>query len=101
MSAWLRLYQEKFVTTVTVHLQKKEGVKYKVKAQWATEDRMRDVLKLREPFSPITHKTLSSCLVYPGLFHPRSRIKAVKEYCEGNSGFVMSLGSFKLDLPGY
>ena len=33
---------------MTQLIKSKEGVKYKVKAQWATEDKMRDILKLRE-----------------------------------------------------
>ena len=45
------LLEEKFITSVKMLIQQTEGVKYKVKAQWATEDRMRDVLKLRECFS--------------------------------------------------
>ena len=40
--------EEKFISAVTHMIKSKEGIKYKVKAQWATEDKMRDVLKLRE-----------------------------------------------------
>ena len=40
--------QEAFIWNVNIQLRKKEGVKYRVKAQWATEDKMRDVLKLKE-----------------------------------------------------
>ena len=40
--------QDKFITTVCLEIKEKEGVKIKIRAQWATEDKMRDVLKLRE-----------------------------------------------------
>ncbi|CAL1128311.1 unnamed protein product [Cladocopium goreaui] len=48
-----------FINYVTVETEKRQSVKVKVKAQWASEDKMREVLK----FSA-------------------ARIKAVKDYCE-------------------
>lgn len=42
------LWEEKFVRAVTVTLKREEEVAFKVKAQFASEDTMRDVLKLKE-----------------------------------------------------
>ena len=41
-------WQARFIAQVEIQIKQKEVLKYKVKAQWATEDKMRDVLKLRE-----------------------------------------------------
>ena len=39
-------WQAAFITTVTLEIQEKESIKLRVKAQWATEDKMREVLKI-------------------------------------------------------
>lgn len=40
------LVQATFIKVVTIEVEKRQQVKVKVKAQWATEDKMRDTLKL-------------------------------------------------------
>ena len=40
------------MTTVTMEVEKRQGVKIRVKAQWATEDKMRDTLKLSAFLDP-------------------------------------------------
>ena len=42
----LTALQAAFIRTVTMEVENRQSVKVKVKAQWATEDKMRDVLKL-------------------------------------------------------
>ena len=37
-----------FIKSVKVLLKQREAVKYRVKAQWCSEDKMRDTLKLKE-----------------------------------------------------
>ena len=44
-------WQDDFIRRAQVLIRNKESVKYKVKAQWATEDKMRDTLKLKEPLA--------------------------------------------------
>lgn len=41
-------FQEQFLKHVTLEVEKRQSVKMRVKAQWASEDKMRDVLKLKE-----------------------------------------------------
>ncbi|CAE7445453.1 unnamed protein product [Symbiodinium sp. CCMP2592] len=59
------LDKEVFIKSVKVLLKQREAVKYRVKAQWCSEDKMRDTLKLKE-----------------------ARIKAVKEFCEARPGYT-------------
>lgn len=40
------LVQATFIKVVEIEVEKREQVKIKVKAQWATEEKMRDTLKL-------------------------------------------------------
>ena len=41
-----------FVNYVTVETEKRQSVKVKVKAQWASEDKMREVLKFSAILAP-------------------------------------------------
>ena len=41
-----------FVNYVTVETEKRQSVKVKVKAQWASEDKMREVLKFSATLAP-------------------------------------------------
>ena len=50
---------------MTHMIKSKEGIKYKVKAQWATEDKMRDVLKLREHPACIKFVCVCVCFICP------------------------------------
>ena len=43
-----RLWQEEFVRLVQIQEENKQQVKYKCWAGWASEDKMRDVLKIKE-----------------------------------------------------
>ena len=43
-----QLLQEKFLISVKLESEKRESMTVRVKAQWATEDKMRDTLKLTE-----------------------------------------------------
>ena len=44
-------WQEEFIKLVQIEEEKKEQVKYKCWAGWASEDKMRDELKIKEPIS--------------------------------------------------
>ena len=54
--------QDLFIKNVTIRMRKEEGVKYRVKAQWATEDKMRDVLKLKELLGYMHPNPLNTCV---------------------------------------
>ena len=52
-----------FITTVTMEVEKRQSVKVRVKAQWATEEKMRDVLKLSAFLDPFYFGVPNALLV--------------------------------------
>jgi len=91
-----------FINYVTVETEKRQSVKVKVKAQWASEDKMREVLKFSATLAP-TLLGGTTCSVKPlqwdenvhtvsVLPQLRARIKAVKDYCEKKGDHTKCLG---------
>lgn len=105
------LLQEQFVKLVAIRDESKEQVKYKCWAGWASEDKMRDTLKIKEWASQCYISSMQGMIGKSNhmfrskkkLLFPkwtsfdcspsplRSRITAIKNFCSQREGFTKRL----------
>ena len=74
----LCLLQKEFISLVTLELENKKKVKTRIRAQWASEYTMLEVLKLPPKlgcFDDCSNNILCDL---------RARVKAIKEFCDKN-----------------
>ena len=96
-----------FINYVTVETEKRQSVKVKVKAQWASEDKMRDILKFSAILAILGGENCSVKPLYwdeslhtvSALPQLRARIKAVKDYCEKRGDHTKCLGINRHTCP--
>lgn len=99
-----RASQAEFLKSVTVEKERKEQVKFRVRAQWATETKMREVLKLKERLDTPKKQNFGDCVnrLFLDTLGPklnlsflclRSRIRAIVAFCERH-GQTEPLGSW-------